>query len=105
MILNCPGPYHIERDHIFEGYFAGLVLLDEMLVDQFWTAAGGQTQHEWLFGRWLERFNAICGKINIYISCTSGKEFSDGRPTDYIVRNISGSGLAIVSDDDSPAGV
>ncbi len=44
--------YHVEGNHIFEGDFASFVFLDETLVDQDRTGAGGETENKGMRGCW-----------------------------------------------------
>lgn len=51
---------HVEGDDVLEGDFAILVLLDKVLVDDFWTASCWETEDEGFLG---------CGVIGLDTGC------------------------------------
>jgi hypothetical protein len=73
------------------------VLLDEMLVDENWAAAGGQTKYEWSFSCRTEGLDAFC-KAWTLVTCLMRKGAAVVCTND-VVRNVLACSLRIVAND------
>ncbi len=84
---------HIECDHVGEGDIIVLVCLDEMLVNEFRTAASRQAEYEWSLRRWFE----IIDSFFEWLAGSCG--LSTSLLTDYVLRYMLRSAIGVISND------
>ena len=89
-------PHHVERDDIFEGDFAILVRLHEILVYAFWRRTCWQPQNKRLLRRCPKRFDpAFTDLVSLCIAWVRGR-------TDYVLGYMLGGLRLVVADDKTP---
>ena len=65
-VVQAERTHHVERGDVFERYISILEVLHEVLIYNLWTAAGWQSEHEWLLWCWFEGFDAFFILSDIY---------------------------------------